>query len=142
MAEDLDYVPMPDNVVSRDPEGVGGARSRTRPASRCSPRAQSIDDHDREKGAAPAPFPMSTGLVRVTTTCAAAARRPLEWRSQRIGSRRVGDADPPGDVPWLMLRCTAARSRPDASSRAKVLDRLRLGDAVFRRLTRAARSAS
>ena len=35
MAEELDYVPMPDNVVKRRPEDVG-ARSRTATASRSS----------------------------------------------------------------------------------------------------------
>ena len=36
MAEELDYVPMPDKVVQRHPEDLGGGDQGCRAASRCS----------------------------------------------------------------------------------------------------------
>ena len=46
---------------------------------------------------------------------------------------------PPGGDPWSTLRCRAERSWPSEAAVARAgLDRLRLSDAAFRHLTRAA----
>ena len=133
MAEDLDYVPMPDKVVGaiqkiwsteiKDSERQAALRASRTDAGTMekAPRRRLFLHCPRSEG----------GLCR-------GRARPLEWlpTSMPNGS---SPCSPPGGEQWLISRCRASSVTADAaSSRAKVLARLRLGDSAFPHLTRAA----
>ena len=139
MAEDLDYVPMPDNVVGLDREDLGRADQGRHAASRSSP----CERHRiREKAPRAAPSSRRHPCMVVhhcVTEALCAARLGLsrllpeesagEAAMQSAGRRSVVDVALNGDAG---VAIGAVRRR------AKMLDRLRWRDALFRQLTRAA----
>ena len=133
MAEDLDYVPMPDNVVDRDQEGLGERRSRTR--RQADVRAVELTLTHRERRRIGAFLLVHRGE---NTTCEA-ARTPLEWAPENDSHGSLA-MQPAGRRTWSMWRCRAARSRPsEATSRVEGAGAA-AGSATssFRHLTRAA----
>ena len=129
MAEDLDYVPMPETSSSRSRQYWTERDQGRLTASRSS------DPVKLGKGALPGALSLST----VTQSGLSCAAGPLEWRSQTRTAKGVPGCSPPGASRG---RCrVTGRSRSVARpgrSRAKVLQRLQLGDLIFRQLTRAA----
>ena len=86
MAEDLDYVPMPDKVVDRHQEGVGGRdQGRGRQAALSRPAI----DGCRWRRRCTAPSPPFRSCLK-TMPCVAAAA-PLESAPDRIGRQGVDD---------------------------------------------------
>ena len=130
MAEDLDYVPMPDKVVERSRRS-GRRRSRTRRQAVCSQRPTDVTVG---KGAA-----RRLSLVhRAKARLARLPGRGLSGLPRAVPTGSLG-CSPPGGETWSIWRCRAERcGRSEAASRSKALARLRLGDIAFRHLTRAA----
>ena len=129
MAESLDYVPMPDSVVKLIEANVEERRQGRRRQADLLIRAT------MGKGAVTAPFPCPPPLTRRLVvrprgrlSGAPGRAEPRESRMQPAGRRAVVDVALQG----------GAMSAPSRSIARKVLQRLRLSDAVFRHLTRAA----
>ena len=132
MAEDLDYVPMPDKVVDSDREGLGERDQGRGRQAVCSQRPTDVTCRGKAPHGA---FPLSTVAK---TRLARLPGRGLSGLPRATTTGSLG-CSPPGGETWLIWRCRAEPfAASEAASRSKALARLRLGDTAFRHLTRAA----